>query len=261
MFFIFTSETGRLHPCYICCSETTSSNLKSWYFNESQITECDELKFYSILQTFHSIRVVVHGAALSKKQCTNFLNGIFRHYAFSNQKPKTYPNWPDWTPKTYPSWTNQNILSNLYILSSLSQSEYFCSLVADKHFKTMVTCESRLVSLPMFQRPCLQVFGRLRLSLTCLHLLSRDPSMNAWLSPSACTCRPVFENRSFFLTLQDTHLCTQAFLPDLTRNLSLHTGLMTLAFAKLLHVHHTTLLQPWFLYTFKKYKGFFKMHF
>src|SRR4029434_9700791 len=37
------------------------------------------------------------------------------------------------------------------------------------------------------QRPCLQLFGWFRLPLTFLHLLSLDPSMNAWLSPTAFT--------------------------------------------------------------------------
>src|SRR4029434_3535561 len=124
----------------------------------------------------------------------------------------------------------QSKTQNIY---KLNQSEYslkpihfiqarpiriFCSLVAEKHFKTMVTCDSRLVSLSMFQRPCLQLFGRFRLPLTCLHLLSRDPSMNDWLSPTACTCRPVFVNKP--------HLWEQAFLLDLTRHLSLHTAFL-----------------------------------
>ena len=108
----------------------------------------------------------------------------------------------------------------------------FCSLIAEKHFKTMATCKSRCVSLSMFLRPCLQPFGRFHLSLTCVHLLSRDPSMNAWLSPTVCTCRPVFENRPFCLTLHDTCLCTRAFLPDhTTASCSPHHCITTMVFS------------------------------
>ena len=86
--------------------------------------------------------------------------------------------------------------------------------------------------MSLFLRPCVQLFGRFRLSLTCLHLLCRGHSKNAWLSPTACTCRPVFENRPFYLILQDTHLC-----------LILHDSFFLLQTCFMFH--HTTVLQPW----------------
>ena len=84
---------------------------------------------------------------------------------------------------------------NTQNVSKLNQSEYSRSLIVEKHFGTMVIRDSRLVSLPIWQRAYLQLFGRLCLSMTCLHLLSRDPWMTAWLSLSACTCRPVFRKQ------------------------------------------------------------------
>ena len=50
--------------------------------------------------------------------------------------------------------------------SKLSQSEYSAHLLPKNIFKTTVTSGSRCVSLSMFHRPCLQVFGRFRLSLS-----------------------------------------------------------------------------------------------
>ena len=47
--------------------------------------------------------MVVHGAAQSKNECTNFLNGMFRHYAFPIKNLKLIQTEPIENPKTYPS--------------------------------------------------------------------------------------------------------------------------------------------------------------
>src|SRR4029434_8756461 len=88
---------------------------------------------------------MVHGAAQPNNQCTNFLNGLFRHYAFPIKSLKRIQIEPIKNPKRIQVEPNHNILSNLYILSMLSQSEYSRSLVGEKHFRIIVTRESRLV--------------------------------------------------------------------------------------------------------------------
>ena len=94
----------------------------------------------------------------------------------------------------YPSWTNQNILSNVYILSTLSQSEYSHSLVAEKHFRTTVTCLQHLVFISYPETPPWM--------LGCLH----QPAPVGLFSKTSLIPGE------------------QAFLLDLTRHSSLHTG-------------------------------------
>ena len=103
-----------------------------------------------------------------------------------HQKPKTYPNWTNWKPKTYPS---------------LNQSEYSLKPI---HF----------IQAQPIRDPVNSFLG----DFVCPWLVCISyPSMNAWVSPTACTCTPVFENKP--------HLWEQDFLLDLTRHSTLHTGL------------------------------------
>ena len=148
---------------------------------------------YSILQTFHSIGVVVHGAALSKTLWTNFLKGIFRHYAFPIKSLKRIQIEPiehlkliqvepirifSQTYTFYPRSANQNILAHLLWRNILGQW----------WLVTAGWCPCQYGKEPIYN-----FLGGF--ACPCLHLLSRDPSMNAWLSPSACTCRPVFRKQ------------------------------------------------------------------
>src|SRR4029434_5135941 len=88
-------------------------------------------------------RVVVHGAALSKTQCTNFLKGIFRHYAFPIKSLKLFKIEPikhlkriqvepirifSQTYTFYPHSPNQNILAHLLRRNIFQDAEQLCPL-------------------------------------------------------------------------------------------------------------------------------------
>ena len=99
--------------------------------------------------------------------------------------------------------------------SKLSQSEYSAYLFPGT-FQDNGGCVRMYVSVCVCVCvcvclwPCLQLFRRFHLSLTvCTRLpLCRDPSMNTWLSLTACTCRYRLHVGALCLTLLDSHLCT-----------------------------------------------------
>ena len=75
---------------------------------------------YLLLQTFIQSECWSMEQLSQKTSALTFLNDIFRHYAFPILSKLNQSK----TQNLYKVWTNQNILSNLYILSKLSQSEY-----------------------------------------------------------------------------------------------------------------------------------------
>ena len=169
---------------------------------------------YSILQTFHSIGVVVHGAAQPNNQCTNFLNGLFRHYAFPIKSLKLIQIEPIQNPKRIQvepirifsqthtfnlSSANQNILAHLLRRNILEQ----WWLVRAGWCPCQCCKEPVYNFLGGFACPW----------LVCISYPETPP----WML--GCLHRPApvglfFENKS--------HPWEQAFLLDLTRHPPLH---------------------------------------
>ena len=176
---------------------------------------------YSILQTF-KLRVMVNGAAQPNNQCTNFLNDLFRHYAFPIISLKRIQIKPIENPKRiqvepirifsqthtfYLSSVNQNILAHLLRKNILGQGWLvragWCPCQCCKE-----PVNNFLEGFACLWYVCISYPDTTLWMLGCLH----QPAPVGLFSKTSL----IPGNRPFCLTLQDTHICTRAILPDLT---------------------------------------------
>ena len=104
-------------------AKTTSSNLRVNTQSESEDRMWWTEVLFNLADISFKSRVVVHGAALSKTQRTNYLKGISRHYAFPIKSLKLIQIEP-----------NQNILSNLYIFIHTQPIRIFSLTCCQTHF-------------------------------------------------------------------------------------------------------------------------------